>query len=182
MTVFSPDDFSSELIAWLGQADARISVDAARWPGAFASLQGGEITFGFDRAEDGWITVSSSSRGGDAAPVFRTPSVDVLERFLANEAGPVARFLAGIPGSVRVPFRLDEIAPGATLRILSDGELGGFEELRIGDAVIGEFGFGPRGPLAHASSVRASHYATGSVADIAASYLSADGKPLFGLR
>jgi hypothetical protein len=176
------DDFSPELAAWLAQADGKITVDPRRWPGAYASLDGGERAILVDRGDDGWFTVSVSLRGGDPEPRFRTPSFDVVERFIANEAGPAGRAKAGLPGNVHVPFALAEIFPGSTLRTLSDGPLGGLEELSVGGVVLGEFGFGPHGRLAHASAVRASHYGTATVQSIAQSYLSADGAPLFTVR
>ena len=182
MTALTIEAFSPQLQDWLARADGRISIDPRRWPGAFVSLDGGEIVYLFDRAADGMIVVSSSNRGGAPVENFRTPSLDVVERFLANEAGSSARFLAGIAGDIRVPFQIDELAPGARLRVLTDGKLGGIEELSIDGEVVGEFGFGPSGRLAHASAVRASHYGAASLADIEESYLSPDGTPLFGLR
>lgn len=182
MTGLDPEEFSPELAAWLARADGRITVDPRRWPGAFVVLDGGETAYVLDRADDGWITVSASSRGGDPEFSFRTPSLDVVERFLANEAGPAARFLAGLPGAVRVPFQVSELPADATLHVVREGRLGGREQLLVAGATIGEYGFGPSGPIAHADAVRAAHYGTATLAAIGESYLSADGSPLFSLR
>lgn len=175
MSALDPAEFSPELDAWLTRSDGKISVDPRRWPGAFVSLDGGERVYVFDRGEDGWITVSRSNRGGDLQWEFRTPSLDVVERFLAHQAGPAGRFLAGLDGVIHAPFEHAEPAPGATLRQLSDGPLGGIEELTIHGQVIGEFGFGPAGRLAHVDAIEASHYATATVEQIQRSYLSGIG-------
>lgn len=182
MTELLSDEFSPDLVAWLARGDGRISVDSRRWPGAFASLLNGELVCVFDRGDDGWISVSLSHRGGEAKHRFRTPSLDVVERFLANEAGTTARFRAGLPHDIRVPFELHELPSAAALERLSDGPLGGFERLTVRGAVIGDFGFGPRGAFAHASAVRAAHWGTAPLASIEESYLAVDGAPLFGIR
>jgi Immunity protein 61 len=182
MTAPALEEYSAELLAWLARADAQISVDERRWPGAFASLDGGERVFLVDREADGWLAVSMSNRGGDPEPRFRTPSFEVVERFLASEAGPAARFLAGVPGRVFVPFEITDLRPGTALRRITDGPLGGVEELTVGDVVVGEFGFGPSGRIAHSSAVRASYWGTATLAQIVESHLSPDGSPLFTVR
>lgn len=182
MSSLGPEEFSAELAAWLSQAEGRISVDPARWRGASVSVEGGERVFVFDRGDDGWITVLSSERGGVPRPRFRTPSLEVVERFLANEAGPAGRLGAGLVDDVRVPFRLEELPPGAELRRVRGGALGGREVLTIDGTVVGEFGFSAQGVAAHSDAVAVSSYATASIATIAQSYLSPDGSPLFTLR
>jgi hypothetical protein len=96
--------------------------------------------------------------------------------------GSAARFRAGVPGNVRVPFTVEELPASATLEPLETGPLGGVERLTVDGVVIGDFGFGPRGRLAHASAVRAAHYGTAPVELIARSFLDPDGSPLFGLN
>lgn len=66
----------------------------------------------------------------------------VVERFLANAAGYRAEIR---DTTVRVPFELHELPPGAELQRLSDGPLGGFERLAADGVVFGDFGFGPQG-------------------------------------
>jgi hypothetical protein len=179
MTSFLPEDLSAELKEWLATARARVSLNPERWPGVFVSLSEGEVAYLFERDDDGWITVFESSRGQEPVRAFRTPSLDVVERFLASEAGSAARFQAGVPGNVRVPFAIEELPAGATLQPVSDGPLGGLEQLLVDGVVIGEFAYAPRGVLAHADAVRAAHYGTAPIALIAQSYLDPDGSPLF---
>jgi hypothetical protein len=179
MTLLSPHDLSAELKEWLATARGRVSLDPERWPGVIISLSQGEVAYLFERDDDGWITVFESSRGEEPVRAFRTPSLEVVERFLANAAGPAARFRAGVPGNVRVPFTVEELPAGATLQPDSDGPLGGLEHLLVDGVVIGEFAYSPRGVLAHADAVRAAHYGTAPVALIAQSYLDPDGSPLF---
>jgi hypothetical protein len=182
VTELAPEEFSPEFAAWLAAADGTISVDPQRWPGAFVSLLNGELVYVFDRDDDGWISVSLSNRGGDAKLRFRTPSLDVVEHFLANEAGTTARFRAGLPDDIRVPFELEELPPSAVLTTLSEGPFGGIERLTVDGTVIGDFGYVLKGKLAHAAAVRAAYYGPASLAAIEASYLSPDGSPLFGIR
>lgn len=170
------EDFRPRFTAWMDRAgfsvrdygDGRVTL----------APQGGEIVYFLGSAPDGWIRVTSSSRGAAEAWEFDAATVEVVERYFTVDVGGTIRRAIGLPGDVRVPFLLEELAPGAEIKTLDDWEYSSVEELSLAGQPLARFRYlSGRVHLA----VEASHYCSAPLAQVQASFLDPEGKPLFGL-
>lgn len=124
------------------------------------------------RREKGWITVTTADRSSDESYVLSARSMAAIECYLFDFFGPVIRDELQLP-VLEVPIKLGRVAPGYRKRERDDGYLD----------LVGPCGVviarARRGLLGSMHLVVLSYLLDADPADIEATYLSVDGRPLF---
>ncbi|GAA3871506.1 hypothetical protein GCM10022381_13250 [Leifsonia kafniensis] len=171
------EDFRPEFIEWLRRADHTIGrSDSDR---IAIAPRGGEWVYFLAEIQGGWIRVTRSDRGGDEGWEFDAASLEVIEHHFTADVGNIVRSRSGISGDVRLPTRAKELASGASLHAVTEGENAGREELVLNGEILGVFKLYGRD---FHPAVAASVYCSGSLAEIRESFLDPEGRPLFGLK
>ncbi|ORB73611.1 TNT antitoxin family protein [Mycobacterium scrofulaceum] len=132
---------------------------------------GGEVRY-FIGINDGWYVVTSSDRMGPEAYDFAGRTMPVVEKYLYGLFGGSARG-ERLP-RLKIPFRRDELRPGYSI---GKRPFAGRERHTLIDQ--------PGMVVAIAGVedlVELSHYLDATGKMIEDTYLSPDGKPLFGVR
>ncbi|WP_166784057.1 Imm61 family immunity protein [Cryobacterium suzukii] len=167
------NNFHSDFVEWVGRSGYEIGV------GTSGEIEieppGGEYVWFLNSMDNGWIRVTRSDRGKDPQWEFEAASIDVIEHYFTAGFGDSVRSEEGLPGIVRFPIRVEELEPRASLRVISQGQYGGLEELSIGLQAVGIFPF--RASNYH-DAVSASHYCSMSLVDLRAIFLDPDARPL----
>ncbi|TFD61608.1 hypothetical protein E3T39_06090 [Cryobacterium suzukii] len=167
------NNFHSDFVEWVGRSGHEIGV------GKSGEVEieppGGEYVYFLNSMDNGWIRVTWSDRGGDPQWEFEAASIDVIEHYFTAEFGGSVRSEEGLPGTVRFPSRVEELEVGASLRVISQGQYGGSEELSIGQQAVGIFTFTASN---FHSAVRASHYCSMSLVNLRAIFVDPDARPL----
>lgn len=164
-------DLTPDLQAWLRLADMdMLQGSQTNDSRTIIWNRGGEVR-NFIGLVDGWYVVTSSDRMGPETHDLAAVSMQVIEKYLYGELGSVVRS-DELP-SIRIPFERGELRPGYDIRKM---EFAGRERHALTEH------YGRAVAIAAVDRlVELSHYLDASVDAIKSSYLSADGKPLFGL-
>ncbi|MCA2243818.1 MULTISPECIES: TNT antitoxin family protein [Mycobacterium] len=164
-------DLTPDLQAWLRLADLDlIQGSQTNDNRTIIWNKGGEVR-NFIGLVDDWYVVTSSDRMGPETYDLAAESMQVIEKYLYGELGSVVRG-DELP-SIRAPFERDELRPGYDI---SKVNFAGRERRALIDHDGRAVAIAAVDRL-----VELSHYLDASVDAIKNSYLSADGKPLFGL-
>jgi hypothetical protein len=175
-----PIEISLELQQWAEVAGYSLTPGSHTDDGrALFWSSGGEVRHFIGIDNSGWFKVTDSDRLGPEYLVFAAPSIATVERYFFGKFGGYIRSRKKLP-RVHVPFVLEELSAGFTIQsrvfegverfvlVASDGSE---VALSTGDKFSGT-----------ADLVEMSYYLTAATADIMASYLEPDGKPLFTLK
>lgn len=172
MTIFL-SDFQPDFVEWVGRSGHQIGVGNS---GEISiAVPGGEYVWFLNSMDNSWIRVTRSDKGKDPVWEFEAAFIDVIEHYFTAELGDSVRTEEGLPGMVRFPSRVEELEAGASLRVISQGQYVGIEELSIGQQALGIFTF--RASNYH-PAVRASHYCSMPLVDLRAMFVNPDARPL----
>jgi hypothetical protein len=133
--------------------------------------KGGETRYFIDFVE-GYYVITSSDRMDSEKFHLGTLTMPLLEKYLCGRFGGSVRKIRGLQ-RVRKPFSVDELQPGCTI---SKRSFAARERATLIDSTGTVVAIGAVDRL-----VELSHYLDVTVDTIKASYLAADGKPLFTL-
>lgn len=170
------EEFSPEFVDWVNRAGNELHDEGDHR--VAMNPPGGEFILFLERLENDWVRVSRKDRSDPEQWEFDASSVDVVEHCFTGDLGWDVRSRAGLPLDLRIPVRLDELAPGASLDRISTDK-GDVEQVSLRGHVLAEF---PAPARNFHRAVELSHYCSASLAEIRESFLSSDGKPLFRLR
>jgi hypothetical protein len=126
---------------------------------------------------DGMVVVNVSERLEPEYMVFAAPAITTIERYLLMTFGSTIRFRKKMP-RIRIPVAKDHLAEGydlAPVPLRGDDRLA---LIRTGGETVAWSRSDPT--IATIVLVELSYHMTGSYDDIAASYLSTSGAPLYG--
>lgn len=140
---------------------------------------GGEVRLFVQLRDDGWYVITRSERLGEEYFSFAAPLMSTLERYLFGKFGRSIRSDRGLP-LVPMPTSLDEVSSGFFIEARF---FDGVERLTLishdgYDGTVAAICGGGK-LIATAALAELSLYLTTPVNDIMASFLAADGKPLF---
>ncbi len=136
----------------------------------------GETSFLVGIEPDGIVTVNESDRLQPEYMVFAAPALSTVERYLLMTFGSTTRFRRKLP-RIRIPVDKDHVALGFDLatKPFRDGE-----RLALISTEGKPIAWGRNDPIiATVVLTELSYHMTGSMHDIAESYFSSSGSPLF---